>query len=47
MVEKKIEIEVLLADLEVILAADKGEALAEFEEEFPQVVEQAAFELPL
>jgi methyl coenzyme M reductase subunit D len=37
--EEEIEVEVLVADLEVILAADKGEALAEFEEEFTQVIE--------
>jgi len=41
-IEEKIEIEVLVADLEVILAADKGEAPAEFEEECAQAVEQAS-----
>ncbi len=47
MIEEKIEVEILVADLEVILAADKGKTLAEFEEEFPQVIEQAPLELPL
>ena len=47
MVEEQVQVEILVADLEVILAADKGETLAEFEEEFPQVIEQAPLELPL
>ena len=47
MIEKKINVEILSGDFEVILATDKGESNAEFEEEFANMLEQAVFEIPL
>lgn len=46
-VEEQVEIEILATDFEVVLTADECEALAEFENERPEVVEQAALQLPL
>lgn len=42
MIEEQIEIEVLFADLEVILVADEGEALAEFDDQRLQVLAETA-----
>jgi hypothetical protein len=41
-VEEQVEIEILVADLEMILAADKGEALAKLKEKRAEIVQQAA-----
>ena len=46
-IEEEIEVEVLVADLEVILAADKGEAPAELKEKRTEIVQQTPFEFPL
>ena len=44
-VEEEIQIEILLTNLKMILAAEKGEANAKFEHECLQVLEQTAFEI--
>ena len=46
MIEEEIEIEFAVADLDPVLAADEGEAAAEFEQEFFEVQEEAGFEFP-
>ena len=47
MVEEQVEVEVLSADLERILAADKGESLAQLENESPNLLGQALFDRAL
>jgi len=37
MVEKKVDVEMLIADIEAILTTDEGEALPQFEQELPQM----------
>ena len=46
-VEQQVDVEVLLADVEVILPPDEGEALAEFQQELLQVGQQAGFQFAL
>ena len=43
MIEEQVEIVVLAADIEVILAADKGEAFAELEDEGSKMLEQTGW----
>ncbi len=47
MIEQEIKIELAVADIEPVLATDKGKAASEFEEEFLDVGEQASFQLAL
>lgn len=47
MVEEKVEIEVLPLDFEVILAPHKGETDSDLDQEFPDVLDQSALQLPL
>jgi hypothetical protein len=47
MIEEQIEIVVLVADLEMVLAADEGEALAEFEDQGSKVLDERAFQVAL
>src|SRR5262245_30143301 len=46
-IEQQVEIIVLAADVEVILAADEGEALAELEDEGAQMLNEAPFQITL
>ena len=43
-IEEQVEVEIFVADGEVVLAADEGEAAAELDEEFLDMGEQAGFE---
>ena len=45
-VEEQVAVELVAADLEPHLATDECEALAEFKQEPPNVVNQALFEIP-
>ncbi len=47
MIEEQVEVEIIVADIEAVLPADEGEALAEFEQEFLEVGEQAGFQFAL
>lgn len=44
-VEEQIDVEVLAVDLEMVLAPDEGEAVAELEEEVPEVSDEGVLEL--
>ena len=44
MVEKQVDVEILVADVEAILPADEGEALSEFEQELLQMTDEFGFE---
>src|SRR4029078_9646084 len=46
-VEEEIQIEVLLADRQVVLAADEGESDTEFQEERADVADQPALQVAL
>lgn len=45
MIKKQMEIVILTADLERVLAANEGAALSQFENERPQLLQQSAFQL--
>ena len=45
-VEKQVAVEVIAADFEADLSAHEGEALAEFEQELLDVVDEALFQVP-
>ena len=45
MIEKQVEKEVLVANFERILTANERKTLAKFQEEIPQLLEQAAFKI--
>ena len=47
MVEQQIDVEVAVADVQVDLAADEGEALAEFQQEAFELMQEFGFQLPL
>ena len=47
MVEEQVDVELILADLQVDLSADKGKAPAELKEELFEVLHQGGFEFPL
>lgn len=47
MVEQKIDVEILAADLKVKLPPDKGKALAQFQHETGDPFHQGGFKLPL
>jgi hypothetical protein len=47
MVEEQIEFKILIAHLHAHLFADKGEAVAEFHEEFTQIAQQAGLQVGL
>ena len=44
MIEEEIEIELAVADVEVVLAPDEGEAATEFQQECLEVAEQTDFQ---
>ena len=44
-VEEQVYVEILVADVEAVLPADEGEALAEFEQELLQMADEFGFEL--
>ena len=46
-VEEQVDIEFLATDLEMILLADEGEPLAEFEHELGDMLDQFPLDLPL
>jgi hypothetical protein len=46
-VEQEIDVVVLAADIEVVLAADEREALAHLHEEIPDPFDELGFEMPL
>jgi len=43
-IEEEVEVELAVADFEAVLAADKGKAATEFEEEFFEMPEESGFE---
>jgi len=47
MVEEEVDVVILTGHLEVVLAADKGEALSKLEDQGADVFQQAAFKLAL
>ncbi len=42
MVEQQVEVEILTADFEVVLAADEGETFSQFEDKRAEMLEQTA-----
>ena len=46
MIKQKIDVKVFFAYADLILATDKGKALAEFEQELFQVAHQPGFQFP-
>src|SRR5206468_1249868 len=46
-VEQQVDVEVVIADFQVKLAADEGEALPQLQQETLQVVEETRLQLPL
>ncbi len=47
MVEEKVDVVVLVADVEAMLSADEGEALAQFEQELLQMTDELDLEFTL
>ena len=47
MIEKKVKIEILTTDFEMVLATDKGETNTKFEQEFANMLKQGMLEIPL
>ena len=47
MVEQQVQVEVVAAHLQVVLAANEREAFPQFQQEAPDVFKQAAFQIPL
>ena len=47
MVEQEVDVEIAVADFKVELASDKGEALAEFQQEAFELVQQIGLQFPL
>lgn len=45
MVEQKIDFEIFAADFDGVLAADKGKANSEFEEELPEMFEETSLQI--
>lgn len=43
-VEQQVDVEILVADVEAVLPADEGEALAELEQELLQMTDELGFE---
>ncbi len=46
-IEEQVDVEILLADVEVVLSSDKGEALAQLQQKFFQMGDEAGFQLAL
>jgi hypothetical protein len=46
MIEEEVEIEVLSADFQVILAADEGKADPEFQEKLAKVIQKPSLQIP-
>jgi hypothetical protein len=46
MIEKQVDVVILVSDVEAILPANEGESLPEFEQELLQMADERGFEFP-